>query len=70
MFNPHHNRKKEQRLPEVADLPQDTTPEPGHTLSDLAAFKVMLKRNLRHETPPADLLGNIRARVAKIRDAE
>ncbi len=51
-------------LPEVADLPPGA--ETGQ-LPEVATFKVFLKRNLRPQAPPAELLGDIRARIAKIR---
>ena len=64
----HGDGSKTNQLPEVAEHPQ--APQDAAGLADLAAFKVLLKRNLRHEAPPADLLGDIRARIAKIRDAD
>ncbi len=51
-------------LPEVADLPSG---EEADRLSDEAAFAVFMKRNLRPQAPPPELLGDIRARIAKIR---
>ncbi|CAH1002211.1 hypothetical protein LEM8419_03128 [Neolewinella maritima] len=55
-------------LPEVAepDCPQDEQLD-SSSLTDEAALKVLLKRNLRPQAPPPDLLGTIRARIAGLR---
>ena len=61
------------RLPEVADGPAPLDAEPAETAgsdtadTDLLAFKVFMKRNLRNQAPPTDLLAGIRARVAAAR---
>lgn len=52
-------------MPEVADTP--TGPCDSDSLGDVAAFKVLLKRNLRHQAPPADLIGKIRGRIEEIK---
>ena len=73
MFNNYHSRNRSSRptqrpLPEVADRQREESQCcDSEGLDDVAAFKVFLKRNMRHEAPPADLLGNIRARIKEIR---
>ena len=74
MFPNHPSRqgatpRPPRRLPEVAEpachseaLDSDTS-----RLTDEAAFKVLLKRNLRPQAAPPELLGDIRARIAKLR---
>ncbi|MBB4077446.1 hypothetical protein GGR28_000047 [Lewinella aquimaris] len=58
------------RLPEVVEH-QSTTgehdPPSTYAETDLASFKVFLKRNMRNQAPPAGLLDDIRARIAGIR---
>lgn len=71
MFNQHspsneRPRRPERILPEVADPHCEGKDRDSDGLDNLAAFKVFLKRNLRHEAPPADLLGNIRGRIREI----
>ena len=74
MFPNHPSRqgatpRPPRRLPEVAD-PEGPGEEPRpdtSRLSDEAAFKVLLKRNLRPQAAPPELLGDIRARIAKLR---
>ncbi len=75
MFPSHPSRNGAQHrpgrsLPEVAE-PECPTPEEhvqatAH-LSDEAAFSVLLKRNLRPQSPPPELLGDIRARIDALR---
>lgn len=68
-----HISRPECRLPEVADSPQREG-EPAESIqypnTDLATFKVFLKRNLRPQSPPADLLATIRTRIGEISTAE
>ena len=75
MFPNHSSRQgatpRPTRLPEVAEpssCPEgcEPTTDADH-LTDEAAFKVLLKRNLRPQAPPAELLGDIRTRIAKLR---
>ncbi|MCP9237208.1 hypothetical protein [Lewinella sp. JB7] len=57
------------RLPEVADQ-HPTGGDTGASTdagSDLASFRVFLKRNMRPQAPPPDLLNDIRARIERIR---
>ncbi|PPK84079.1 hypothetical protein CLV84_4229 [Neolewinella xylanilytica] len=70
MFNKHSSSNRrphrtDNPLPEVADTP--TGPCDSDSLGDVAAFKVLLKRNLRHQAPPADLIGKIRGRIEEIK---
>ncbi|WP_420459872.1 hypothetical protein [Neolewinella sp.] len=76
MFPSHPSRNGAQHrpgrpLPEVAESECPTSAdEPGRAtarLSDEAAFKVLLKRNLRPQSPPPELLGAIRARIDTLR---
>ena len=60
-------RPTEPKLPEVAERPATDTPCKADALSDQAAFKVFLKRNMRPATPPADLLDRIRTRIEEIK---
>ncbi|WP_116127384.1 hypothetical protein [Lewinella sp. IMCC34183] len=66
MFKKQHITSPEARLPEVAEAASKENC--SDTLTDLAALKVFLKRNLRHEEPPVDLLADIRARIADLRE--
>ncbi|WP_116108300.1 hypothetical protein [Lewinella sp. IMCC34191] len=71
MFNSHspsneRKQRTERILPEVADRQSQPVCSDSDQLDDVAAFKVFLKRNMRHEAPPADLLGNIRARIREM----
>ena len=61
------NRSGEHKLPEVAERPTPDPARTGEPLSDQAAFKVLLKRNMRPATPPADLLDRIRTRIEEIK---
>lgn len=79
MFNPSHPSRNHTprpdscRLPEVADAPQQEG-EPAEELlyadTDLATFKVFIKRNLRPQSPPDDLLARIRTGIDRISTAE
>ena len=78
MLNPQHPAPRKGRTssdctaPEVAEAPvtgqHDSNPDYGDT--DLATFKVFLKRNLRPQAPPTDLLGKLRARIDEISAAD
>ncbi len=75
MFNKHSSRNcrpetTEPKLPEVADQQSNYPNRDSDNVGDVAAFKVFLKRNLRHQTPPADLLGKIRGKIDKIKAEE
>ena len=68
--HPSHNgaqHRPGRPLPEVAepDCPGWDEHATAH-LTDEAAFKVLLKRNLRPQSPPPELLGDIRARIAAL----
>lgn len=72
MFHNHHSAPQGRpsitngRLPGVAEDAQQAPEEQEPTApaaADLAVFKVFLKRNLRPQAPPADLLAGIRARL-------
>ena len=72
--SPHGAQHRPDRiLPEVAEpaCPTSTDEHLQATahLSDEAAFKVLLKRNLRPQSPPPELLGDIRARIDALRAA-
>ena len=69
MINDNSSRQRphQRPLPEVAEPHTDEPLRDSDTLGDVAAFKVFLKRNLRHQAPPADLLGKLRGRIAKIK---
>jgi len=51
---------------ECLDLSIDPQTE---DLADLKSYKVFMKRNLKWQAPPVDLLANIQAKLAEI-DAE
>ncbi len=70
--------KRTHQLPEVADrepgVPAgeclDLSIDPQtEDLVDLKSYKVFMKRNLKWQAPPVDLLANIQAKLAEI-DAE
>ena len=72
----HPNKKSSRKLPEVAE--RDTTVPVGRSLhltidprteeiNPLDQYKVFLKRNLKWQAPPADLLSNIHARIDEIK---
>ena len=70
--HPSHNgaqHRPSPALPEVAE-PECSTPDEHAQatalLTDEAAFKVLLKRNLRPLSPPPGLLSDIRARIAAL----
>ena len=69
MYNEKSSRQRpnQRPLPEVAEPQPDQSQRDSDALGDVAAFKVFLKRNLRHQAPPADLLGKLRGRIAKIK---
>jgi len=48
---------------ECLDLSIDPKTE---ELIDLKSYKVFMKRNLKWQAPPVDLLANIQAKLAKI----
>ncbi len=67
------------RQPEVAE--RETTGPVGESLNitidpktgsiePLDTYKVFLKRNLKWQAPPADLLANIHARIDRIKAGE
>ena len=71
------NGNSSRKLPEVAER-ESVTPDPGKALNltidprtgdiePLDTYKVFLKRNLKWQAPPADLLDNIHARIARIK---
>jgi len=65
----HHVPPTECPLPEVADTPWAVgqhDDDKQYAETDTASFKVFLKRNLRSQSPPADLLSGIRARIEDI----
>lgn len=73
----HPNRKSSRELPEcenretvsgsVLNLTIDA--KTGE-LEPLDTYKVFLKRNLKWQAPPADLLMNIHARIERIKAGE
>ena len=68
--NGAQHRPSSRTLPEVAEpeCPQDEhSPVDTTSLTDEVAFRVLLKRNLRPQAPPPELLGDIRARIAALR---
>lgn len=71
MFNhpslPDSNRHPQRKLPEVAEQSPCTPDADSNPSSDLAAFKVFLKRNMRSTAPPDDLLGKIRGRIDELK---
>ena len=66
-FPSRRTRPVEHKLPDVAERPASDIPCNADALSDQAAFKVLLKRNMRPATPPADLLDRIRTRIEEIK---
>jgi hypothetical protein len=71
--------KRTHQLPEVADrepaVPAgeclDLSIDPQtEDLVDLKAYKVFMKRNLKWQSPPVDLLANINARLDKVKAGE
>ena len=66
-FPSRRNRPPQSKLPEVAERPAPDAAANAESLSDQAAFKVFLKRNMRPATPPADLLDRIRTRIEEIK---
>jgi hypothetical protein len=71
--------KRTHQLPEVADREPAVPAGEGLDLSiepqtedlvDLKAYKVFMKRNLKWQAPPADLLANINARLDKVKAGE
>lgn len=75
--NPH--QKRTPQLPEVADrepaVPAgeclDLSIDPQtEELADLTAYKVFMKRNLKWQAPPVDLLANLNARLDKVKAGE
>ncbi|MEM9259187.1 MAG: hypothetical protein AAGA62_06035 [Bacteroidota bacterium] len=69
----------DQRLPEVVDRELsgpvgeclDLSIHPRtEELVDLDSYRVFLKRNLKWQAPPADLLANIHARIDRIKAGE
>lgn len=73
----HPNNKQSRELPEVAEressgpvsnnsLHLSIDPRTGD-LEPLDTYKVFLKRNLKWQAPPADLLSNIHARIDRIK---
>ena len=66
-FHSHRNRSTDRKLPEVAERPATDPPFCQDDLSEEAAFKVFLKRNMRPANPPADLLARIRTRIEEIK---
>ena len=76
--NPHQKRTPQQ-LPEVVDrepeVPAgeclDLSIDPKtEDLTDLTAYKVFMKRNLKWQAPPVDLLANINARLEQVKAGE
>lgn len=71
--------KANHRTPEVADrepecpvgesLDLSIDPRTGD-LQNLDTYKVFMKRNLKWQAPPADLLANIHARIDRIKAGE
>lgn len=70
--------KQSHRLPEVVEhatnpigesLNITIDPKTGD-IEPLDTYKVFLKRNLKWQAPPADLLANIHARIDRIKAAE
>lgn len=66
-------------MPEVADREPvgpvgdclDLSVDPNtEELLDLSAYRVFLKRNLKWQAPPVDLLANINARLDKVKAAK
>lgn len=67
--------KRTHQLPEVADR-EPTVPvgdcldlsidAQTEDLVDLKSYKVFMKRNLKWQAPPVDLLANIQAKLAEI----
>lgn len=76
----NNSRKKQsRRLPEVVE--RENTDSVGEGLNitvdhqtgeiePLDQYKVFLKRNLKWQAPPADLLANIYARIDRIKAGE
>lgn len=71
--------KRAHQLPEVADREPvvpvgdclDLSIDPKtEELVDLSAYRVFLKRNLKWQAPPVDLLANINARLDKVKAGE
>lgn len=74
-----NNPKQTSQLPEVADR---ETPAAGKECLDLSIspatqdlvnlkdYRVFLKRNLKWQAPPVDLLANINARLDKVKAGE
>ncbi|MFT5998270.1 MAG: hypothetical protein ACI81P_000723 [Neolewinella sp.] len=71
--------KRTHQLPEVADrepgVPAreclDLSIDPQtEDLVDLKSYKVFMKRNLKWQAPPADLLASINARLDKVKAGE
>ena len=71
--------KRTHQLPEVAD--REPAVPAGECLDlsidsltkdlvDLKTYKVFMKRNLKWQTPPADLLASINARLEKVKTGE
>jgi|GEM_PF-1936903 len=67
--------KRNHKLPEVADrepgVPAgeclDLSIDPAtEDITDLKSYKVFMKRNLKWQAPPVDLLANIQAGIAEI----
>lgn len=77
--NRNSQGKRAHQLPEVADR-EPVTPvgdcldlsidQKTEELIDLSAYKVFLKRNLKWQAPPVDLLANINARLDKVKAGE
>lgn len=76
--NQHPNKKSSRPVSEVAE--RETKPV-GDTIDiffdprtgeiePLDTYKVFLKRNLKWQTPPADLLSSIHARIDSIKAGE
>jgi len=76
----HPNQKPSRELPEVAER-ENRGPVSGSALNltidpktgdlePLDTYKVFLKRNLKWQAPPADLLKNIHARIERIKAGE
>jgi hypothetical protein len=69
MFPNSRRPSRSLHLPEVAE-PETTSPDyqsDSSMLSDTEALRVLLKRNLRFEPCPEDLLTRIRDRVAAVK---